>query len=311
MQLDRPARLPAFESLDELQCWILAELMENGEECAPRGLPTTEILGMGFTLSNPRRRCLSNPARRWSLPLALGELCWHLGGSDLLSPLFYYANRWSKFSDNHYTLGSCYGKRIFSPGVDGSQWSKAISLLKADPDSRRVVLDLTDPELSLNSLSKDVPCASHMQFFVRSNRLELIVTMRSNDAYLGLPYDIFLFTMIQEIMACSLGIELGNYRHFVGSLHLYQHNRVGAAKFLASRSSPPFQMPRIDGLGSLSAFLTAEVKIRAGENPETEQLTPFWHDLTSVFQYEALRRQGRTEEASLLRARSPYRDVLN
>ena len=46
--------------------------------------------------------------------------------------------------------------------------------------------------------------------------------MRSNDAFLGLPHDVFCFTMLQEIVARTLSIEVGNYKHVVGSLHLYE-----------------------------------------------------------------------------------------
>lgn len=38
--------------------------------------------------------------------------------------------------------------------------------------------------------------------------------MRSNDAYLGFPHDVFFFTMIQELVARSLGIRVGDYHHF-------------------------------------------------------------------------------------------------
>ncbi|MNP18299.1 Thymidylate synthase [compost metagenome] len=46
--------------------------------------------------------------------------------------------------------------------------------------------------------------------------------MRSNDIYLGMPYDIFSFTMLQEMLALELNVELGSYTHMVGSLHIYE-----------------------------------------------------------------------------------------
>jgi len=48
--------------------------------------------------------------------------------------------------------------------------------------------------------------------------------MRSNDAWLGLPYDVFCFTTLQKIVAAALGIECDWYQHQVGSMHLYGRN---------------------------------------------------------------------------------------
>ncbi len=55
----------------------------------------------------------------------------------------------------------------------------------------------------------------------RGSNLHMSVTMRSNDAYMGLPHDVFCFTMLQEMVAKTLGLELGEYYHYVGSMHLY------------------------------------------------------------------------------------------
>ena len=61
-----------------------------------------------------------------------------------------------------------------------------------------------------------------MQFIVRCEELHLFVCMRSNDAFMGLPHDVFAFTMLQELVARLIGCELGHYHHFVSSLHLYK-----------------------------------------------------------------------------------------
>ena len=61
-----------------------------------------------------------------------------------------------------------------------------------------------------------------LQFLIRKDKLNLITTMRSNDAYLRMPYDLYTFTMLQEIMADKLGIDVGTYTHVVNSLHIYK-----------------------------------------------------------------------------------------
>ena len=63
-----------------------------------------------------------------------------------------------------------------------------------------------------------------MQFILRNGKLDLIVTMRSNDIWLGLPYDLFNFTCMQIQMAMELGVEVGVYYHNAGSLHMYKRD---------------------------------------------------------------------------------------
>jgi thymidylate synthase len=48
--------------------------------------------------------------------------------------------------------------------------------------------------------------------------------MRSNDAIWGLPYDCFVFTMLQELLASQLRCSLGEYVHFAASLHVYERH---------------------------------------------------------------------------------------
>src|SRR5712671_2718687 len=90
---------PRFHSLDDAQLEVLKLLLSEGVQTAPRGKPALECRAVSFTLLDARRRCILNSARRWSLPLALGELCWHLSASTLASELAYYAPAWKCFAD--------------------------------------------------------------------------------------------------------------------------------------------------------------------------------------------------------------------
>jgi thymidylate synthase len=81
---------------------------------------------------------------------------------------------------------------------------------------------------------KDVACAITLQFLIRDDAVHAVVYMRSNDVILGLPYDVFLFTMLQEIISTQLGLKLGQYHHFCGSLHLYDRHIDLAERILAT-----------------------------------------------------------------------------
>jgi thymidylate synthase len=252
-----------FESLDEVQHWVLSSLLDHGSPVTSRGMPTLELFPASFALASPRRRCITNPERRWNLPLALGEFCWHATGSDALDFIEYYAPRWKEFSDGETIRGSCYGHRIFD-GKDGqtSQWDRLVRLLRTERHSRRAVLQLFDSQSGLDAESKDVPCTCSVQFMIRNDRLHAIVYMRSNDAIWGLPYDVFLFTMLQELLSLELGVELGTYSHLVGSLHLYKRHFELARRIISCGSSFPFEMPHVREYSELRSFLTLESQIR-------------------------------------------------
>jgi thymidylate synthase len=126
--------------------------------------------------------------------------------------------------------------------LDPSQWAIAAGTLIDDPDSRRAVLLINNPEdeyVARMNGSKDVPCTLSLQFFVRENKLELHAVMRSNDVVWGMPYDVFSFTLFQELMMLELrqhprfkDLELGPYHHTAGSLHLYERHFGDAKKIV-------------------------------------------------------------------------------
>jgi thymidylate synthase len=70
----------------------------------------------------------------------------------------------------------------------------------------------------------DVGCAVNTQLFIRDDKLHQIVTMRSSDLILGIPYDLGIFTMLQEVLAFDLGVDVGSYVHHSNSLHIYDRN---------------------------------------------------------------------------------------
>jgi thymidylate synthase len=128
--------------------------------------------------------------------------------------------------------------------------------------------------------------------------------MRSNDAFLGLPHDIFSFTMLQEIAARELGLGLGQYTHSVTSLHLY-HDRPATKDNPACISTssaktyydegfhdhvPMPEMPLGDPWESIYSVLEAEKAIRLCEADlqVPEGIDPYWSDLIDLFGIHAI-----------------------
>lgn len=209
-----------FKSVNEAFIYYIKQL-QSASESKPRGMKIKECLGVCFSIANPRDRITNNSIRQMSLSFAFGEFFWYLRGSDRLDVIEYYSKIYPQFSDDKVTVNGAYGPRIFGGVL--SQWEQVKKLLLEDPDSRQAVISIHQPR-DLFSSSLDIPCTCVLQYFIRNGQLNGITYMRSNDIYLGMPYDIFSFTMLQEMLAVELNVELGAYTHIVGSLHIYEKN---------------------------------------------------------------------------------------
>jgi len=204
--------------------------------CSPRGSKIKENLAVTLVLSNPRARLLSCVKRNTNYGFAVGEFLWYWNGKRDLETMLYYNKRMKDYSDDGETLNSAYGYRLKVENAQfinpKGQWSTAIHTLVKDPDSRRAVLHInraSDQLVADIEGSSDVPCTLSLQFFIRDNRLDLHVHMRSNDIMWGLTYDLFSFTLFQECMLLELkewekfkDLKLGKYYHTAGSLHIYE-----------------------------------------------------------------------------------------
>lgn len=212
-------------SANALQVLLCQKLLELGSEASPREMRTRELLGVSFEIGNPRNRLTTLEQRKWSPALAVAELAWHIRGDTDVEALAFYTPRWREFADiDGKVRGSCYGARIFDPlRLGGSQWVNVRRLLIEDRFSRRAVLNFrVEEDVSRNT--NDVSCTNTLQFMVRDNQLHAFANMRSNDAIWGVPYDMFLFSCLQELMAVELGVELGRYHHYASSMHIYERH---------------------------------------------------------------------------------------
>jgi thymidylate synthase len=258
-------RKTVFSSLNQIQAWACHEVLRHGEIVSPRDSETREIRNVGIELTDPRARVVTLPSRKWSLPIAVGELCWNLRGATDTASLAYYAPRWHEIVGGASTIrGSCYGKRIFGSSDGSSQWDRLVRLLKTDPHSRRALLLFGDASSYGDATSLDEPCVTSMQFLCRDGRLEAYVQMRSNDAIWGLPYDVFLFSTLQELLANELGLEVGGYFHHAVSLHIYKRHFRVAERIASERTDDKFSLPPLGSHDDLNRLLDCEERLRSG-----------------------------------------------
>ncbi len=211
----------------------LSEQAEKGYEAGSRdGAVVGEICDAVFCVEDPTRSIVSSPIRKMPMRYAVGELAWYLSGSNKVKDISRFAKKWVDISDDGETNNSAYGWRIFDKfGFD--QWQYVKELLWKDPNSRQAVIHIKDAD---NRPTKDVPCTVYLQFFIRNGKLNLSVHMRSNDIWMGVPYDMFSFTFLQMKMAMELGVEIGQYTHYAGSLHIYARDYAAAQKNIEAMS---------------------------------------------------------------------------
>lgn len=180
-----------------------------------------EIVNANIILTNPTHNTMCKSIRKMPIRYAIGELLWYNSANPTWRAIYPFSKFWEKISDDGETINSNYGWCIRKKfGFD--QWEHCKKLLQKDVNSRQAIIHIKEARDLVNNPTKDLNCTIALQFLLRDGKLDLIVTMRSNDIWLGLPYDLFNFTCFQIQMAMELNVNVGTYYHNVGSLHLYK-----------------------------------------------------------------------------------------
>ena len=187
-----------------------------------RGRPTREILNVVTEIEDPRARCQIVPGRKLNPWLAMSECLWMLAGRNDVASLLPYNKGITEFSDDGKTMYGAYGIRIINdiPFV--------IERLRESDTDRRAVLQIWQPD-DLFAETKDPPCNTQVMFKLREGKLNMLVTNRSNDLHWGLhAVNLFQFGVLQEYVACRLGVEMGVQTHFSNSLHIYTDEKASS-----------------------------------------------------------------------------------
>ena len=203
---------------------VLAD--QKHEESSRDGEIVGEILNAVTVITNPTKNIMKNDVRNLSMKYAVGEMLWYMSGNKNLSEIQKYTSAWDRMSDDHKTVNSNYGWCIrYKYGFD--QWEYVRELLRSCPGTRRAIIHIKAADYME---SKDVNCTVCLQFFIRGGKLHATTYMRSNDIWMGFPYDVFQFTCMQILMSMELGVDIGTYTHIAGSLHLYKRDMLEAVE---------------------------------------------------------------------------------
>ena len=163
------------------------------------------------------------------------ELLWFLSGSTNIKYLVDHdVHIWDEWADEHGELGPVYGSQWRSwPGPDGKtidQISRIVEDLKTNPDSRRHIVSAWNvAEVDEMALP---PCHSLFQFYVADGRLSCQLYQRSADIFLGVPFNIASYALLNMMIAQVVDLEVGDFVHTLGDAHLYSNHIEQADKQL-------------------------------------------------------------------------------
>lgn len=185
--------------------------------------PVRELLGVEVVITDPTRELIRCKPRKFNYRYMLMETMWHLCNRNDLMPLAQINPGIAKYVEDQRigdwnSVAWAYGPHV-NPGM-----ADVMRILPNYPDTRRAVIEI--PPVPSGSMAEGTPpCPSLLQYVIRNHELHAFTYMRSNDAYMGFPYDLFMFLTWQQALANTLCIKVGTYHHYVASLHLYEQHR--------------------------------------------------------------------------------------
>ena len=182
---------------------------------------TKALFNVGFYITDPKDRKIINKERNWKEDYAEAEWQWYLTGDPHIQRLGRIYGKiptiWTKMANpKDSTVNSNYGWQWDRNG----QLDKIIQMLQDNPDTRQATISIYDGK-EIQNYSYDTPCTYAVQFTIIHGRLDMCVTMRSNDLWYGFCNDQYCFSKMQEMVSNELNIEPGIYYHFAHNMHLY------------------------------------------------------------------------------------------
>lgn len=292
---------PVFADFESAYLEVIRHITEGYEyRNAPRGNTARECIGLSFQIANPRQRLPYLAARKVNPVFHFAEALWYMAGRTDLDMISHYAPRMRHSSrDGKTFVGSAYGSRIFNPaGTDTiSPFDRVTALLRNEADSKRGLIPIFTPDELAVDDNPDMSCVVALHLLAREGRLHMVCYMRANDCDRGLLSDVFSFTMIQELAAVQLGLDIGTYTHHIGSAHIGDRDYDRVRRVLAEAAAQPEPvrytfpaMPAETSLATIGDVLKYEERVRTNEAQYTPDdivglgFAPYWQQVLLLFE---------------------------
>ena len=209
------------------------KLKVAGTKSDSRNGPVARLPGPMVTVyTHPEQRVLFNPDRDANPVFHLMEALWMFAGRNDVKAILPFNKRMEQYAESDGIIWGAYGFR-WRFGFHGYDQIVAVrNILRQDPTSRRAVIQMWNPTLDLGINKRDVPCNTTIYFSVRHGRLDMTVCCRSNDILWGAyGANAVHMSMLQELLARDLGLDIGKYTQFSNDFHAYLDVPM-AVKFL-------------------------------------------------------------------------------
>ena len=205
-----------FRNANEAYDYMHDQIIQNGVDFAG----TKALFNVGFYITDPMDNKIINRERNWKQDYAEAEWQWYLSGNRNISELGKLYGKipeiWKRMANPDGEVNSNYGYQW----ERNAQLDMIVEMLKHNKDTRQACVSIYDGK-EITDYAFDTPCTYAVQFTIVHERLDMCVTMRSNDLWYGFCNDQYQFSKLQEMVSKRLKIETGVYYHFAHNMHLY------------------------------------------------------------------------------------------
>jgi len=205
-----------FRNANEAYEYLHDRIIQDGVDFAG----TKALFNVGMYITDSQDNKIINRERNWKQEYAEAEWQWYLSGDRNIAKLGDLYGKvpeiWKRMADEDGNVNSNYGwqwKR-------NNQIDHVVNLLKYNPDTRQAAISIYDCK-EYKEYTNDTPCTYAVQFTILHGRLDMCVTMRSNDLWFGFCNVQYCFSKLQKMISDELNIEPGVYYHFAHNMHLY------------------------------------------------------------------------------------------
>ena len=234
---------------------LLQHIKDNGVKKADRtGTGTISVFGyqMRFNLQEGFPLVTT---KKLHLRSIIHELIWFINGETNIKYLKDNGvTIWDEWADIDGNLGPIYGHQWRNWNSDGiDQLQDVIHSLKTNPSSRRMIVTAWNPNIipdSKKSFKENVengkaalpPCHAFFQFYVANGKLSCQLYQRSADLFLGVPFNIASYALLNLMVAQVCELKPGTFVHTFGEVHIYSNHHDQLEEQLSRTPRPLPQM---------------------------------------------------------------------
>ena len=219
---------------------LVKTVIDNGKHKPTRtGVDTISYFGAFYKVDlNKGFPLLTTKKMQWKS--LLHEVLWYLSGENHIRNLRLHTKIWDAWADENGNLETAYGYfwRHFpsaQKNKDGEwivrevdQIQYVIDEINRNPSSRRLVVSAWEPGNA--TTSKLPPCHYTFVFNVNNGRLNCHLTQRSGDIALGIPFNLAAYSILTQVIAQQVGLELGEFAHTIIDAHIYVGNKLNSTE---------------------------------------------------------------------------------